>query len=166
MSPLLTHRRSRRRSRAGRLVVLVCVLVVAAVLIGGVARIGSQSGPFHASVNRSFGAQGAVLVDRSNATGASLRRLMGAMPDQNRQTLQVQLDDITAQAGDQAERAAFLANGGGVQGRFATVFADRAQSADEVRTAIDGLLDLRPLPVAGAPATAATAVAVPTLSST
>ena len=58
MSPLLTHRRSRRRSRARRLVVLVCALVVAAVLIGGVARIGSRSGPFRASVNRSFGAQG------------------------------------------------------------------------------------------------------------
>jgi hypothetical protein len=106
-----------------------------------------------------------VLVDRSNATGASLRRLMGAMPDQNRQTLQVELDDIAAQAGDQAARAAFLATGGGVQGRFATVFADRAQSADQVRSAIDGLLDLRPLPVAGAPAAPATGAAMPTLSS-
>src|ERR1700677_467940 len=115
MSPLLTHRRSRRRSRAGRLVVLVCVLVVAAVLIGGVGRIGSRSGPFHASVNRSFGVQGAVLVDLSNATGASLRRLMGAMPDQNRQTVQVELDDVTAQAGDQASRAALLASDGGVE---------------------------------------------------
>ena len=165
MSPLLTHRRSRRRSRAGRLVVLICVLVVAAVLIGGVARIGSRSGPFHASVNRSFGAQGAVLVDLSNATGASLRRLMGALPDENRQTLQVELDDVTAQAGDQAARAALLANGGSVEGRFATVLADRAQSADEVRSAIDGLLGLRPLPVAGAPAAPATGVATPTLLS-
>ena len=106
MSPLLTRRRSRRRSRAGRLVLLACVLVVAAVLIGGVARIGSQSGPFNASVNRSFATQGAVLVDQSNATGASLRRLMGAMQDQNRLTLQAGLDDVTAQAGDQATLAA------------------------------------------------------------
>jgi hypothetical protein len=165
MSPLLTHRRSRRRSRAGRLVVVVCVLVVVAVLIGGVARIGSGSGPFHASVNRSFGAQGAVLVDLSNATGASLRRLMEAMPDQSRQTLQVELDDITAQAGDQAARAAFLASDGDVEGRFAAVFADRARSADEVRSAIDGLLGLRPLPVAGTPVAPATVAPAPGVAS-
>lgn len=145
----------------------VCALVVAAVLIGGVARIGPRSGPFRTSVNRSFGAQGAVLVDLSNATGASLRRLMGAMPDQGRQALQVDLDDVTAQAGDQAARAAALASNGGVEGRFATVLADRAQSADEVRSAIDGLLGLRPLPVPGAPAAPATgAAAAALLSST
>ena len=145
--------------------VLVCVLVVAAVLIGGVARIGSRSGPFRASVNRSFGAQGTVLVDQSNATGASLRRLMGAMPDQDRRTLQVELDDVTAQAGAQAARAAILASNGSIEGRFATVLADRARSADEVRSAIDGLLGLRPLPVAGAPAGPGTGVATPTLLS-
>jgi len=146
-------------------VVLVCVLVVVAVLIGGIARIGSRSGPFRASVNRSFGAQGAVLVDLSNVTGASLRVLMGAMPDEDRRTLQVELDDVTAQATDQAARAAVLAGNGSVEGRFATVFADRAHSADQVRSAIDGLLGLRPLPVAGAPAAAATGVATPTLLS-
>ena len=69
MSPLLTHRRSRRRSRAGRLVVLACVLVVAAVVIGGVTRIGSQSGPYNTSMNRSFGVQGAVLVVFGTAAG-------------------------------------------------------------------------------------------------
>jgi hypothetical protein len=151
MSPLITHRRARRRSRAGRLVVLALVVVVAAVLIGGVTRIGPRSGPFNASVNRSFGAQGTVLADLSNATGASLRRLMGAMQSEDRQTLQAGLDDVTAQAGDQAARAAALASEGDVAGRFATVFADRARSADEVRAAIDGLLGMRPLPVAGAP---------------
>jgi hypothetical protein len=146
-------------------VVLACALVVVAILIGGVARIGPRSGPFRASVNRSFGAQGAVLVDRSNATGASLRRLMGTMPGLNRQTLQVALDDVTAQAGDQAARAAALATNGSVEGRFATVFAARVRSADEVRSAIDGLLGLHPLPVAGAPAAAATGAATPTLLS-
>jgi hypothetical protein len=165
MSPLLTHRRSRRRSRAGRLVVLACVLVVAAVLIGGVSRIGSQSGPFNASINRSFGAQGAVLADQSNATGASLRALLAALPAQDRQTLQVELDDVTAQAGEQAARAAALGTNGSVQASFATVFADRALSADEVRTALDGLLGLRPLAVAGAPGTTATVAAMPTLLS-
>ena len=165
MSPLLTRRRSRRRSRAGRLVLLACVLVVAAVLIGGVARIGSQSGPFNASVNRSFATQGAVLVDQSNATGASLRRLMGAMQDQNRLTLQAGLDDVTAQADDQATLAANLATNGSVEAQFATVFADRARSADETRSAVDGLLGLRPLSVAGAPHASSTVAGMPTLLS-
>jgi hypothetical protein len=165
MSPLITHRRARRRSRAGRLVVVACVLVVAAVLIGGVTRIGPRSGPFSASVNRSFGAQGAVLADLSNATGSSLRRLMVAMQTQDRQTLQVGLDDVTAQAGDQAVRAAALASGGSVEGQFVTVFADRARSADEVRSAIDGLLGMRPLAVAGAPSAVATVAATPALLS-
>jgi hypothetical protein len=164
MSPLITRRRSRRRSRAGRLVILACVLVVAAVLIGGISRIGPRSGPFNASVNRSFGAQGEVLADLSNATGASLRHLMGAMQDQNRLTLQAGLDDVTAQAGNQEARAAALGTGASVEGQFATVFADRARSADEVRSAVDGLLGMRPLAVAGAPHTAAaTAAASPAL---
>jgi hypothetical protein len=167
MSPRTSHRRARRRSRAGRLVVLAAVLVVAAVLIGGVARIGPRSGPFNASVNRSFGAQGAVLADLSNATGSSLRRLMGAMPTQDRQTLQAGLDDVAAQAGDQSVRANALAGDGSLEGRFATVFADRARAANEVRSAIDGLLGMRPLPVSGAPAVVASETAsTPLLSAT
>src|ERR1700677_2789277 len=121
MSPLITHRRSRRRSRAGRLVVLACVLVVAAVLVGGVARIAHQSGPFDASVNRSFGAQGTVLADESNATGASLRRLMGAMQNQDRPTLQANLDAVTAQTEDEAARAAAFATNGGIEAQFVAV---------------------------------------------
>jgi hypothetical protein len=116
-------------------------------------------------VNRSFGAQGAVLVDLSNATGASLRRLMGALPDQDRLTLQAGLDDVTVQAGDQAAQAAALATNGSVEGQFAAVLTDRAQSVAEVRSAIDGLLGLHPLPVAGAPSAPATGGATPTLLS-
>jgi hypothetical protein len=144
---------------------LVCALLVAAVLIGGVTRIGPRSGPFRASVNRSFGAQGAVLIDLSNATGASLRRLMGALPDQDRLTLQAGLDDVTVQAADQAAQAAALATTGSVEGQFATVLGDRARSADEVQSAIDGLLGLRPPPVAGAPSAPATGGPTPALSS-
>ena len=141
--------------------VLVCVLVVVAVLIGGVTRIGPRSGAYRASVNRSFGAQGAVLADQSNVTGASLRHLLGVMQNQDRQSLQAALDDVATQAGDQASRAAALAGGGSVESRFVTVFADRARSAAEVRSAIDGLLGMRPLAVAGAPITVATDAAPP-----
>ena len=128
MSPLTSHRRARRRSRRQVLIIAACALVVVALLIGGVTQIGPQSGPFDASVNRSFAAQGAIVVQQSNATGATLRRLMANMQNQDRQTLQAQLDAVTAQADQEAaaaENLATPATPGGVQGAFATVFAQR-----------------------------------------
>jgi hypothetical protein len=165
MSPLFTHRRSRRRARSGRLVVLVVLLVVAAVLVGGLIRVGSQSGPFDASINRSFAAQGAVLAQQSNATATSVHRLMADMPQQDRPTLEADLDDAVAQATDQAKRAGALAVDGGVQSQFAAVFADRERAVEEVRSAVDGLLGMNPLAVAGAPAAGGSAASVPTLLS-
>src|ERR1017187_5433322 len=118
MSPLITHRRSRRRSWSGRVVLLVCVLVVAAVLIGGLTQVGRQSGPFDASVNRSFATQAAVVADQSNATAVSVRRFIRIMQRQDRQALEADLDTLAAQASQQAARAAALAapdSQGGVQ---------------------------------------------------
>jgi hypothetical protein len=165
MSPLLTHRRSRRRSRTGRLVVLVGLLVAVAVLIGGLAHVGPQSGPFDAHINRSFAAQGAVLAQESNATGTSVRRLMATMPQEDRLTLQADLDDAVAQTSDQATGAAALATKGGVQNQFAAVFADRARAVTQVRSAVDGLLGLTPLAVAGSPGAGGSAAGTPTLLS-
>jgi hypothetical protein len=128
------------------------VLLALALLVGGIARIGHQSGPYDASLNRSFATQGAVLVDQSDLTASSLRHLMAATAGLSRLTLQADLDGLATQAGDQATRAATLAAGGGVQGQFALVFAQRAQGVTDLRAAFDGLLDMQPLPVAGAPA--------------
>ncbi len=166
MPPLSTYRRARRRSRRQRLIIGACVLLVLALLVGGVTQIGSQSGPFDASVNRSFAAQGATVVQQSDATGATLRRLMRDMQNQDRGTLQAQFDTLTAQADQEAVAAENLATPvtpGGVQSAFATVFAARAQATRNIRTAYDGLLGLRPLPVAGAPGAEAEVVAAPAL---
>ena len=73
MSPRNPHRRARRRSRSGRVVLFTCVLLVLVLLVGGIARVGHQSGPYDASLNRSFAAQGAVLADESNQTAAAVR---------------------------------------------------------------------------------------------
>ena len=151
MSPRNPHRR-RRRSRPGRLILVICALLVLALLIGGIARIGHQSGPYDASLNRSFATQGAVLVDESNLTASSLRHLMAVTTGLSRRMLQADLDGLATQASDQGTRAASLAAGGGVQGLFALVFAERAQGVTDLRAALDGLLDMQPLPVAGAPA--------------
>jgi len=142
------------------------VLIAVAVLIGGLTRVGSQSGPYDASINRSFVAQGAVLAAGSNTTGASLRRLMEKMPQQDRRTLEVDLDDVVAQATAQATRAAGIAiTQAGAQGQFVTVFADREKAVVDVRSALDGLLGLHSLAVAGAPAAGGSASAIPTLLS-
>jgi hypothetical protein len=152
MSPRNPHRRSRRRSRPGRLALFVCVLLVVALLAGGIARIGHQSAPYDANLNRSFAAQASVLADQSNLSASSLRHLMDATATLSRLTLQADLDGLGAQADDQATRAAALSTGGGVQGQFSLVLAERAQGVTAVRAALDGLLGLQTLPVAGAPA--------------
>src|SRR5580704_9756637 len=137
MPPLSTHRRTRRRSRRRRIVFLASVLVVVALLVGGITQIGRQSGPFYASVNRSFATQATTLVDESNATAASLRRLMKNMQSQDRLTLQADLDALVAQSDQEAAGADSLAtpvSAGGVQGQFATVFAERAHAVSSVRS--------------------------------
>jgi hypothetical protein len=165
MSPLTTHRRARRRSSSRRGVVVIGALVIVALLIGGITQVGRQSGSFNASVNRSFATQGAVVVEQSNATASSLRHLMAVLQNQGRLTLQTNLDGLVGQATQEATRAAAVVTPGGVEGAFAAVFADRAAGVRAVRSAIDGLLGMHPLPEAGAPAVTGTEVATPTLLS-
>jgi hypothetical protein len=164
MSPLSTHRRARRQSRARRLVFLGCAVVVLALVIGGVTQVGRQSGPFYTSVNRSFSTQAAAIVQQSNATGTSLRHLMATMQNQAPQTLQANLDTLTTQADQQAADAEALtspASPGDVQGQFVAVFSQRARAVQNFRSAVDGLLGLHPLPTAGTADSSATAVATP-----
>jgi hypothetical protein len=160
MPPLSSRRRARRQSRAGRLVILVCAAVVLALVIGGITQVGRQSGPFYTSVNRSFATQAATIVQQSNATGASLRHLIATMQNEDRRTLQANLDTLTAQADQQAATAGALtspSSPGDAQGQFAAVLSQRAQAVRGVRSAVDGLLGMRPLPIAGAPTATATA---------
>src|SRR5580692_5024484 len=139
MSPLSTHRRARSQSRAGRLVLLGCAAVVLALVIGGVTQVGRQSGPFYTSVNRSFSTQAASVVDQSNATGTSLRRLMAGMQTQDRRTLQANLDILTTRADQEAAAADALtspSSPGDVQGQFGLVFSQRARAVGDFRTAV------------------------------
>jgi hypothetical protein len=140
-------------------------LIVLALLIGGFTRISRQSGPFDASVNRSFAAQGAVIATESNATASSVRHLMRTMPNLSRPALEADLDTLAAQTAQQATRAAALAaaSAGDVEGRFATVFSDRAAAVQQLHAALDGLLGMHPLTVAGAPPSGGATVATPAL---
>ena len=168
MLPLRTRRRPRRRSRFGKVILAVLLVVVVAFVVGGITQIGRQSGPYYASVNRSFAVQGAVVADDSNITGSSVRRLIKDIPTLDRQSLQAELDTFTAQAAAQAAAAQVLAtpsSPGGAQGKFAAVFADRAKVVSELRAAVDGLFGMHPLAVAGAATSTKTGAATPTLLS-
>jgi hypothetical protein len=74
---------------------------------------------------------------------------------------------LTAQADEEADAADNLATPvtpGGVQGEFAAVLSERAHAVRSIRSALDGLLGLGPLPVAGSPGgDDGTLVALPTL---
>jgi hypothetical protein len=165
MSPLTTHRRARRRSSSRRFISAAVVVLIVALLVGGVTQVGRRSGPFDASMNRSFAVQAAVVAQQSNGTATSVRHLMSVMPQQGRRTLETDLDSLVAEAAQQAELATALAapaRPGGLRAQFVAVFADRAAAVRQVRSAIDGLLGMHPFAVAGAPKAGGTAVATPT----
>jgi hypothetical protein len=148
--------------------VVITALVITAVVIGGYTRVGRQSGPYDAALNRSFAAQGAVVADQSDVTASALQRLLRQMHSQDRPDLEAALDSVVEQTGQQAAQAALVDDPGspeGVQGNFAAVFADRAAAVRQVRTTLDGLLGMSPLAVAGTTGGAVSLASAPTLLS-
>jgi hypothetical protein len=136
---------------------LVAVLVVVAVLVGGFLEVPHESGAYDSGYDRSLASQGSVVASESSVTGATVRQLMSTMQTLGRQALQVQLDGAVQQAQAQsalAQTAAGSSGGDSMAARFAAVFAERASAVAAFRTAVDGLLGMHPLPVAGASASA------------
>ena len=163
MPPL--ERRRRRRPITAVLVVAVAIVVILGLLIGGALRVGRASGPYWTDVNRAYAAQGDGLVRQSNQAGAQLQKLMAHMPGLDRATLQQQLDGLVTATGQVAATASALAPPtptGGLGTQFAGALADRATAVAELRTAVDGLLGMAPLPVVGA----ATATTTPSATTT
>jgi hypothetical protein len=148
----LSRRRARRRSISRRLVFVLAAAVVLALIIGGFTQVSRQSGSYDQGVVRSLVAQGTVIANESAATSAQVRRLLADMPTLDRRTLQSALDGVVDQTADQSVRAKLAAGSvaaGQLGGRFASVFFDRALAIRDVRSAVDGLLGMHPLPVAG-----------------
>jgi hypothetical protein len=163
MSPLFPRRRSRRRSVSGRLVLLLALAALTALIVGGLTQVSSQSHSYDVSLNRSLGAQGSVVADESNATGSQVIHLMANLLTEDRQTLQAQLDDLVQQTATQASMADRATSGGTLGAEFNAVFDDRAQAVSQVRAAIDGLLGMHPLAVAGALQNTGSGASTPTL---
>ncbi|MGA8370149.1 MAG: hypothetical protein WB765_08470, partial [Acidimicrobiales bacterium] len=136
--------------------VVVIVVVVGVIVIASIAEINAQSGPYRQMVNRSFGALASPLVNASTQTGRDLATTMkqAAGASTNRNGLQQKLDQAVADASSQSSDAASLippSEVGSLDQQLVAVFAERAAAATSVRSAVDGLLGMTPLPAAGAP---------------
>jgi hypothetical protein len=138
------------------IVVVVIVVIVGVVVIASIAEINAQSGPYRRMVNRSFGALASPLVNSSTQTGLDLSTTMrnAAGTSSTRAGVQQMLDHVVSEATAQSGDAANLvppAAVGSLDQQLVAVFAERAAAATAVRTTVDGLLGMTPLPVAGAP---------------
>ena len=143
-----------------------------ALLIGGLTQVAHQSHSYDASADRSLAAQGAVVADQSNRDGqrrSDCAMVLTNMQSEDRRTLQADLDSLvqqTTQQSDLAVRAAQPAPAASLGGMFTSVFVDRAGAVSDIRAAIDGLLGMHPLPIAGAPGAASSAGPPTLLTST
>jgi hypothetical protein len=169
MLPLTTRRRARRKVMNRRVVVFGGACVATLLVIGGVTQIARNSGRYTAQMNRSFATEVSTLADASNITASSVRHLIATLSSQDRQELQAEMDSAARQTAQQdglATTFALPAPPGEIGQHFATVFADRARAMSQFRGAIDGLLGMHPLPVAGAPGGGTVASAPNLISST
>ena len=123
---------------------VLAVAVVLVVVIGGAFEVNGASGPYRRDVNRSYAAQGSILVDQSNRTGAALRALLRAAPGLRRTALVHSLDAVSSSADDTATSAASLAPPEPTVAGLPQVLSDRARAVDQVRSALTGLLGLGP----------------------
>ena len=149
--------------------VVVIVVFIGVVVVGSLAEINAQSTPFRKMVNRSFGALASPLVNSSTQTGRELATTMkgAAGTSSSRPVLQQMLDQVVTEATDQSNNAAELvppAAIGSLDQQLVAVFAERAAAATAMRTTVDGLLGMAPLPVAGAPESSSTPAQAPSLT--
>jgi hypothetical protein len=159
MPPRRSRRRARRRSSSRPITLLIAAVVVLAILVGGLTQVSSQSTGYDANSDRTLAAQGTVAADQSNATSATVGKIVNDLPSQTRQGLQATLDSAAQQTTDEAARAQVAAGStplGSVATQFVTVFAERAQAVTELRSAVYGFLGMQPIAPADAPAGAAT----------
>lgn len=157
------------------MLVAILVAVIVSLAVGSLIEIHAQSGQFRATSNAGYGAMASRLVDDSNATGGQLAGLMNEAPQltnnplqygpgandsqfRARSVLQQGLDRAVSSTADQAARAAALvppSPAAGVGSILAAVLSDRASATLALRSNVDQLLGMTPLPVAGAPETTA-----------
>ncbi|HXY28261.1 MAG TPA: hypothetical protein VEH82_08265, partial [Acidimicrobiales bacterium] len=148
-------RRARRRTRTRRVILLVVAVILLALLVGGLTQVARQSQGYDADSNRTLAAQGGLLADQSNATSLAVRTLLEDLPTMARQSLQAALDGAVRQTAAESQEAGVAMGNtpaGSSGSELTAVFTERAQSMEDLRGALDGLLGMEPSAVTGAPA--------------
>ncbi len=168
---------SARRGRGRTVLLVLLIAATAGLIIGSLAEIHAQSGSFRKSIDTGYGALASRVVDASNQTGGELAALMETAaqlpnsavplpagneiqpgPDSStftaRDEIQQGLDEAVDSTSEQATQAVALVPPyptGSVSTQFNEVMAERSRATANLRTSIDRLLGMAPLPVAGAP---------------
>src|SRR3974390_1440522 len=134
--------RRRRRHPTPAALAGVAVVVLCALVIGGLLEMGRGSATYRQDVNRSYAAQAAVLVESSNQEGSQVQALMNEMPGLGRDPLASRLTSLAAASDQLADSAGNLEPPPPTVSGFATALAERASALSQLRTAVDGLLGL------------------------
>jgi hypothetical protein len=143
---------------------MALAVMVGVVAVGSIIEINAQSAPFRRSVAQGFADLASRVVAESNRTGSQLADLIQAAPTLPNQPspftargqLQYGLDAAVSSTTQQVTEAKTLtppAPMGDTAAKFVGVLADRATAVIDLRSTIDRLFGLDPLPVAGAPPT-------------
>ena len=140
---------------------------ILAVLVGGLLRAHTQSTGYERAINRSYAAQARLFAEQSNELGGEFHTVLAGMPRDDRSTLEEALDTLVRSTGSVARWAATVASpapSGGAGADMTAAMVDRADAMRTLRTAVDRLLGMSPLPVVGAPDPTSVAGAPPPIS--
>jgi hypothetical protein len=153
----------------------VAAAVTMVLVVGSVVEIHAQSSGYRSATDSGYGALASKVVDDSNRTGAQLAAVMDsapgltnqALPRTARAVLQQGLDAAVSGTAQEATQAASLVPpypSDDVANQLTQVMEARATGASDLRTSIDRLLGMTPLPIAGAPTAAPAPSAAPLTS--
>jgi hypothetical protein len=155
--------------------------VAAVLVIGSLAEVHAQSVGIRSYTTRGYGALATRVVNASTLTGSRLATLIdqapqlpnGALPGASRipvsarARIQQGLDEAVRTSAAQADQAAHLVPpepNGPVGEGLAAVLSEREHAVSALRSAIDELLGMDPLPTAGAPVAPRAAAPAPLIS--
>ncbi len=175
-------RASRRRRRApgrglGQSALVGIAATITLVLVGGsLLAIHTQSQGYRSATSSGYVALADQVALASTRTGARLSALMAGapalanqdLPHTARGTLQQGLDAAVLDTASQVAQARTIASPPPVSDfatRFTRVMQLRASATAQLRTTVDDLLGMQPLPVAGAPTSPAAAAPATLISS-
>jgi hypothetical protein len=164
-------RASRRRRSPGRglgqsVLIAIAATLTVVLVAGSLLAIHTQSQGYRDATTRGAAALADQVGQASTRTGSRLSDLMAsaptlanrALPFMARAILEQGLDAAVLDTATQASQATTIASPpavGDLSSRFTAVMRLRASTTAQLRSTVDRLLGMEPLPVAGAPTTGA-----------